>query len=164
MGQMWIRRRRNVRQKRSEARDRSRGEQAPRTQHAPRLGQRSDAVAAFDEVVERPEQEDDVVRPVGLGQHARVAFLRDETPGRTLPRLPYVQRRDVNELYVVTRIGEPLGVYTRTTPDVQDADRRGREVPQQQLLRSRELEPPVASLEPAELFAGLVVTRGSLRP
>jgi hypothetical protein len=68
-----------------------------------------------------------------------------------------VAQGEVDQSYLITRLGEPTSVDPRGTADVEDPGRSGRKMTPEHLLCSEELDLSDASVEPRFLLDGLVV-------
>lgn len=127
---------------RREPGDRDREQPTARTQHAQRLTQRQHSIVPIGQVVERSQQQDDIERPIRMGQRTGIPHLRgDPRVGRL--RLLDVQVDRIHEMHVMPSLGDPARVHTRPTTDIQDAKRSTtRKVVVQQLLSARQLQRP----------------------
>ncbi|HEX6444929.1 MAG TPA: hypothetical protein VF053_07585 [Streptosporangiales bacterium] len=141
--------------------DRGGAHDAAGTHHAARLGECSDPLGAFGQVVERAEQEHGVARRVPLGQSARVAHLGRERP--VFARLRNVQRHRIDQVDVVAPLGQPARVHARAAADVEDAGGRRRQQLLEQRLRPYPLQlsaraagQPVAFLAPVVVVGDLL--------
>jgi hypothetical protein len=73
----------------------------------------------LDQVVERPEQQDDIERVVWLVELAGVSALRVESTCRAFLRVRDVEVDRVDEHHLVPDVGQPLGVQARAATDVE---------------------------------------------
>lgn len=133
-------------------------ENARRTQDASCLPQRPDAIGTGHEVVERAELQDRIEAVIPLVERSGVAqhCLHARTAGG---RLFDVERDGIDQSDGMSRRGEPIGVHAGTAAHVEDAQRTGRKVTEDEFLGAFELEGTrrEGAGQPVDLGATLVV-------
>src|ERR1039457_4373885 len=148
-----------------------RGEPAPRhgqqpptwPQHPPGLAQRPLAVRSAGQVIQRPEQQHRVLRPIGFCQLPRITGGSGEAGGRIaachLACLLHVQRHRVYQVHAVPAPGQLGRVGAGAAADIQHLCGRRWQQAIQQLHRPDELQRrPPAGEQPGTLIAGAVMT------
>ena len=125
-------------EERGEPRDRRGEEQSARPHHPSSLSQCAQTVVAFDEVVKRPEEKHDVDRSVRLHELSGITELGRHV-GTCRPSLLNMERDRVDEMNTIPTIREPRRVNAGSAADIEDLQWRRAEVPQEDLLRAREL-------------------------
>jgi hypothetical protein len=122
------------------------------------------AVVAFNEVIERAEEQHHVRGPVGIGETTGVAHLG---PGERRTgmgaRLFHVPRREIEEMHLVPAAGQPARVEAGASSHVEDARGGRRQAPLEDVLRSCELDDTRPLEQAPRLEAGLVEPLDVLR-
>src|SRR6266511_680868 len=113
-------------EERGEAGDRSRGKKPARPENAVTFAESGNPVVSLGQVVEGPEQKDDVVRLAWLLQRACITLNGAEAASRAFDRLLNVERRRVDQPQLVALFGEPIGVCPGSPADVEHPSRRRR--------------------------------------
>jgi len=135
-------------QRRREAGDRSREEPSSGSKRAACLAKRCDAVLARRQMIERPEQEDDVGERVGHGKRAGIANAqRRQAAAAAARRFLDQSIGRVEEMHLVAPMRETERICPRAAPDVQHARRRRRGVSRDQLLGPDALQLERASFQ-----------------
>src|SRR5579884_649005 len=104
-----------------------------RPEHATCLAQGPEAVLIAGQVVQRAEQEYDVRRGVGLAEGTGIA-QGGGYAGVPASRLLDVEGHRINQADAMALAGQPLGVDTGPSADVEDIERAGRDIPEDELL------------------------------
>jgi hypothetical protein len=146
-----------------EARDAGREDESTGAEDAARLAEGLEARGPLRQVVERPEQEHRVHRPVGLLEAAGVADPRVDSLARArrgVPGLRHVERDRVDQDDAIAAAGEPHGVRAGTAAHVEDTRGRVRQPALEDLARPRALDHAVAFTEARRLAAAGVVGEG----
>ena len=126
------------------------------------LGQGLLPVRWVDQVVQRPEEEHSVLRPVRLGQLPRVpdcsGEARRDRAGR-LAGLLHVQQNRADQMHPVPAASQRDGIGARAAADIQQLGWRGGQQPVQQFHRPDVLQRRAPAGEQAGMFiAGAIVT------
>jgi hypothetical protein len=143
-------------EKGGEAGDSGGEEEAARPQDPPGLAESGQALAAPQQVVERPQQQDHIHAGAGLLQSARLSPPHAGQGGRLSRGGPlgllHVEGHGVNEVDLIPPCGQPERVSPGRAPPVQDHGGGGRQVAGEELPGAGPLEPELL-VEPPRLHA-----------
>ena len=139
--------------------DRGCDDDSIRTDDAAGFRERRDALVTIGDVVERPQEEHDVVGVIAVFEVASISERRGEqrAAGRGLTRLLDVERHGVDEMDAVSRVRQPARVRAGAAADVERRRGRWRQVASEELRRSGELDPRCPGLQAIALVPGPVV-------
>ena len=150
---------RETREERCETVDAGREHEAARLYDAQRFPPRLHAIVAFDEVVERTEEQHRVELLIGVRQRSGVAESRRHREtllgqcGRSLD----VARHQIDDLHLVTRLCEPARVHAGRAAHIEDPERVTRQHAFDDLARAQELELVEAGGDPRGLVVVVLV-------